>query len=131
MEKDEKTTQEKNVREWARALCFYAGEDEGFFERFFQALRESEGVYGEFVYYLEHRNFACRYQIAGYTIVDIMVWQMDHFKAQMDRGNDGMKNNGDKMLLMAFDTMVKMEKDPQKYVFLMQSETGTDYPGKY
>jgi hypothetical protein len=42
-----------------------------------------------------------------------------------------MKQNGDKMLLMAFDTMLKMEKQPEKYVYLMQSETGTDYPEKY
>ena len=45
--------------------------------------------------------------------------------------NDDMKNNGDKMLLMAFDTMLRMEKNPDYYIDLMQNETGTDYPGKY
>lgn len=49
----------------------------------------------------------------------------------MDRGKDDMKNNGDKMLLMAFDTMLKMEQDPTHYVELMRTETGTDYEGKY
>lgn len=116
---------------WAQALCFYAGEDETFLEHFFSALQDSEPVYREFVYYLKHQNFLCEYRIEGYTIVDIMVWQMDHFKAQMDRGHYDMKENGDKMLLMAFDTMLKMEKEPEKYVQLMQSETGTDYPDKY
>ncbi len=42
-----------------------------------------------------------------------------------------MKDNGDKMLLMAFDTMLQMEQDPMRYISRMQSETGTDYPGKY
>ena len=102
------------AREWAEALCLYAGEDQVFLEQFWKALRESGPVYREFIYYL-----------------DIMVWQMDHFKAQLDRGHDDMKQNGDKMLLMAFDTMLKMEKQPEKYVYLMQSETGTDYPEKY
>lgn len=119
------------AREWAEALCFYAGEDKNFLERFWSALMESKPVYREFVFYLENRNFLCEYRIAGYTVVDIMVWQMDHFKAEMDRGHDDMKQNGDKMLLMAFDTMLKMEKEPEKYVYLMQSETGTDYPGKF
>lgn len=119
------------AREWAEALCFYAGEDKNFLEQFWSALQESEQVYREFVYYLENRNFLCEYRISGYTVVDIMVWQMDHFKAEMDRGHDDMKQNGDKMLLMAFDTMLKMEKEPERYVFLMQSETGTDYPGKF
>lgn len=114
-----------------RALCYYAGADEAFLEEFWQRMTQSEGVYQEFTYYLEHQNFLCAYKVEGYSVVDIMVWQMDHFKAQMDRGRDDMKDNGDKMLLMAFDTMLKMEREPAKYVDLMQTETGTDYEGKY
>ena len=117
--------------QWAKALCYYAGEDEVFLEQFWGALTASEEVYKEFVYYLTNQTFLCEYKVEGYSVVDIMVWQMDHFKAQMDRGRDDMKQNGDKMLLMAFDTMLKMEKQPEKYVHLMQSETGTDYPEKY
>lgn len=122
---------EKAARKWAWALCYYAGEDEAFFEQFWCALQNSPPIYQEFVYYLQNQNFWCQYKIQGYSVVDIMVWQMDHFKAEMDRGHDDMKQNGDKMLLMAFDTMLKMENTPEKYVQLMQSETGTDYPGKY
>lgn len=117
--------------EWAKALCVYAGEDETFLRQFWEALLASEGIYREFLYYMEHQNFSNAYKVAGYGVVDIMVWQMDHFKAQLDRGRYDMKNNGDKMLLMAFDTMLKMEKDPRYYVNLMRGETGTDYPGKY
>ncbi len=116
---------------WAWALCCYAGEDENFLRQFWEALMQSEGIYQEFLYYMEHQNFSCAYKVAGYSLVDIMVWQMDHFKAQLDRGKEDMKNNGDKMLLMAFDTMLKMEKNQEYYVNLMQNETGTDYPGKY
>ena len=116
---------------WAKELCRYAGEDEAFLERFFGMLAASEGVSKEFLYYLEHQNFLCEYQVEGYSLIDIMVWQMDHFKAQLDRDRTQMKSNGDKMLLEAFHTMLLMEQDPQHYVNLMQSETGTDYPGKY
>ncbi|MCM1088840.1 MAG: hypothetical protein NC419_11830 [Muribaculaceae bacterium] len=126
-----KIGQRAAARQWAAALCQYAGVDEAFYEQFWQSLSQSEAVYREFVYYLENQTFLCEYRIAGYTIVDIMVWQMDHFKAYLDRGQDDMKQNGDKMLLMAFDTMLKMEKEPEDYVRRMQSETGTDYPDKY
>ena len=122
---------EDAAKEWAKALCYYAGEDEEFFHQFWSALQNSIPVFQEFVYYLENRDFLCQYRISGYTIVDIMVWQMDHFKARMDRGEHDMIQNKDKMLLMAFDTMLKMEKQPEKYSSLMQSETGTDYPDKY
>lgn len=122
---------DERVYQWARALCYYAGEGEDFLQEFWKRMRQSEGVMREFTYYLDHQNFLCEYKVAGYSVVDLMVWQMDHFKAQMDRGKDDMKNNGDKMLLMAFDTMLKMEQEPEHYVNLLQTETGTDYPEKY
>ena len=122
---------EEKAYQWARALCYYAGEDESFLQDFWQRLRKSENVYKEFTHYLQNQSFLCAYTVEGYSVVDIMVWQMDHFKAQMDRGKDDMKSNGDKMLLMAFDTMLKMERDPARYVELLQTETGTDYQGKY
>lgn len=122
---------DEKAYQWACALCRYAGEDEIFLQDFWLRLRQSKNVYREFVYYLENQRFLCEYKVEGYSVVDIMVWQMDHFKAQMDRGKDDMKNNGDKMLLMAFDTLLKMEQDPARYVDLMQTETGTDYEGKY
>ena len=63
--------------------------------------------------------------------MDIMVWQIDHFKAEMDRRDPGMGQNGDKMVLLAFDTLLKMRKNPGKYVRALQGETGTDYPEKF
>ncbi|MCM1268612.1 MAG: hypothetical protein NC302_11970 [Bacteroidales bacterium] len=116
---------------WAEALCCQAGEDEAFLESFFAMLTASEGVFREFMYYLEHQDFLSEYKVAGYGVIDVMVWQMDHFKAQLDRDRSRMKNNADAMLLMAFHTMLLMERDPEYYVNLMQTETGTDYPDKY
>ena len=122
---------EQKAYEWAQALCYYAGEDEEFLRNFWRMLIRSPEIYKEFLHYLEHQQFLCEYKVSGYSVVDIMVWQMDHFKAQMDRGKDDMKNNGDKMLLMAFDSLLRMEQNPEYYVNLIQTETGTDYPGKY
>ena len=111
---------EERAYQWAQALCSCAGEGEAFLEQFWEALVESEKIYRE---------------LAGYSVVDIMVWQIDHFKANLDQSKSGLAyaggQNGDRMLLMAFDTMLKMEKEPDKYTALMSSETGTDYPGKY
>lgn len=126
---------EERAYQWAQALCSCAGEGEAFLEQFWEALVESEKIYREFVYYLEHQTFLCEYKVAGYSVVDIMVWQIDHFKANLDQSKSGLAyaggQNGDRMLLMAFDTMLKMEKEPDEYTALMSSETGTDYPGKY
>lgn len=126
---------EDRVYRWAEALCSCAGKDEAFLREFWQALTQSEGIYKEFVYYLEQETFLCAYKVAGYSVVDIMVWQIDHFKANLDRSHSGPAyaggQNGDRMLLMAFDTMLRMEREPERYAALMRSETGTDYPDKY
>lgn len=116
---------------WAKALCQYAKEDEAFLQQFWNKMQASLEVYKEFLYYLEHQDFLCEYQCAGCTIIDIMIWQVDHFKKDLDMGLYDMRENGDKMLLMAFNTMLDMEKNPDKYITRFQGDTGSDYPGKF
>lgn len=123
--------EEQKLNFFISELCRYAGEDEDFEKDFRLRLMEDEEIYEEFAYYLEHGNFACEAKVAGYTVVDIMVWQMDHFKAWLDRDTAGTRQNGDRMLLLAFDTLLKMRKNPETYIRKMQGETGTDFPEKY
>lgn len=122
---------EKAVFDFIRELCKYAGEDGAFAENFHKKLSGDEEIYEEFIYYMTHGNFACKAKVRGYTVVDIMVWQMDHFKAKLDRDNSGTRQNGDRMLLLAFDTLLSMRENPEKYIARIQNETGTDYPDKY
>ena len=123
------------IIEWIRELGKEAGEDEAFLQAFtdrlFASAESGDGIWEEFLYYMEKRDFLCQTKVADCTVVDIMVWQIDHFKAWLDRGNDEMKNNESKMVLRAFDTMLRMKEDAAKYKGRMESETGTDYPGKY
>ena len=123
--------EQNNVMEWIRNLCTYAGESNTFAEEFFQKLIQNKVVYEEFVYFMKNGNFACRASVQGYTVVDVMIWQMDHFKARLDQDNSGTRQNGDRMVLLAFNTFLDMAKEPDQYIRKMQGETGTDYPEKY
>ena len=122
---------ETKVRDFISKLCSYAGESSEFAQEFWEKLKEDKEIYDEFVYYLENGNFACRAKVEGYSVVDVMIWQMDHFKARLDRDNSGTRQNGDRMLLLAFDTLLSMRNNPGKYIDKMQRETGTDYPDKF
>ncbi len=117
--------------QFAACLCMYAGENQEFYDGFWRRLLRNPAILAEFVYYMEHRDFCCRAKVAERTVVDIMVWQIDHFKQNLDRGQEDMRCNKDKMVLYAFDTMAKMAEAPQDYVLRMSEETGTDYQGKY
>lgn len=119
------------IEQWVRTLGEKAGEEEAFLNTLTETLLKVPEAAEEFAHYMETGNFLCKMQVDGYTVIDVMIWQMDHFKAEMDRGKDEMKNNSSKMILRAFDTFLKMKEQPDRYKMLMQSETGTDYPGKY
>jgi hypothetical protein len=121
----------KEIEQWIRTLGESAKEGEVFLKALAEALLEEPEAAQEFAYYMETGDFLCKMKVDGYTVIDVMVWQMDHFKAEMDRGKYEMKDNSSKMILRAFDTLLKMKQQPDRYKMLMQSETGTDYPGKY
>jgi len=122
---------DERLRLWIMELCRTAGMKEDFADSFIDRLCTSPEIYKELFYYAQHLDFLCEYKIQGYTIIDIMVWQIDHFKAELDRGKYDMKRNPGKMIVMAFDTFLDMERRPEEYVRLLQSETGTDYPEKF
>ena len=116
--------------QFARALCEYAGKDEEFYKAFVGKLEASGALYKEFVYYLEHQDFLCEMNIEGITVPDILVWQVDKFKAGIDEGRFELKYNADAMLLMAFDTMYDVEREPSKYLENFRTVTGSDYEDK-
>lgn len=118
---------QEEVRSFVMSLCSYAGENEEFGEDFLKRLTEDEEVYQEFLSYMRDGNFAGKVNIKGYTVVDILIWQMDHFRARLDRDNSGTKQNGDRMVLLSFDTFLKMRKEPEVYLQKLQGETGTDF----
>ncbi len=134
MEKQKETGQ-KEAREaelyaWAGRLCEYAGENEEYLQIFFHRLLAHPAIYEEFAWYYEKQDFLCKAKVRGVTVVDVMVWQMDHFKARLDQGSE-LRTNKDKMLLYAFDTFLKMAEEPDRLIARMSQETGTDYPDKY
>lgn len=121
----------KDIREFIDKLCENAGEDQSFARDFYERLTADEEILREFAFYMESGNFACGAKVRGYTVVDVMVWQIDHFKAWLDRDTTGTSQNKDRMLLNAFDILLKMRREPEKYIQKMQLETGTDYEEKY
>ncbi len=121
----------EEVREFTKKACLDNGFSEGFFEDFWEKLLERDDIYKEYVYYLVKKEFLGEVRIEGYQVVDVLVWQMDGFKSRMDRDNYDMKNNEAKMVISAFDTFLKMAKEPEEYVKRMQHDTGTDYENKF
>lgn len=109
-----------------------AGESVEYGEWLWQGIRQSGGLLQELAYYHDYGSFLSQYKVAGYTLADALVWQVDHFKLYMDRPQDMNRYRQERLLLSAFETMLRMEKDPRALADKMQGETGQDIqPGMY
>lgn len=116
--------------EFAGALCKFSNKDEAYYREFVRRLSDSAALYKEFMYYLDHQDFLCEMNIEGITIPDILVWQVDKFKAGIDEGRFELKYNADAMLLGAFNTMYDVERNPAPYLENFRTVTGSDYEDK-
>lgn len=128
---DKDDTVQQQAFSFAYALSKHAEQTDAFVCDFWNRLFANKAVYEEFVYFMQHADYLCKAKIENVSVVDIMVWQMDRFKAELDQDKSLSKQNGDYMLLMAFDTFLSMYEDPSPILKAMASDTGTDYLGKY
>ena len=114
------------LREFVRALAVQAGQEEEYAQRLWEGIRRSGGLLQELAYYHDNGEFLCKYEVAGYTLADILVWQVDHFKLYMDRPEEMNRYRQPRLLLASFDTMLQMEENPEAFAEKMRLETGQD-----
>ena len=117
------------LQKFVHALAQQAGESEEYGEQLWQGISRSEGLLQELAYYHDYGNFLCKYEVAGYTLADALVWQVDHFKLYMDRPEEMNRYRQPRLLLSAFDTMLQLETDPEPLMEKMRCETGQDILG--
>ena len=107
-------------------LAEKAGESEERAQRLWQGIRKSGGLLQELAYYHDYGSFLSQYKVAGYTLADALVWQVDHFKLYMDRPQDMNRYHRERLLLSAFETMLQMETDSRALADKIRGETGQD-----
>ncbi|MCM1057380.1 MAG: hypothetical protein NC517_07225 [Firmicutes bacterium] len=127
MKQDERLEKALNtLQKYVLSLAGQAGETEEYAERLWQGILHSEGLLRELAYYHDYGKFLCEYAVAGYTLADVLVWQVDHFKLYMDRPDQMNRYRSPRLLLSAFDAMLQMETDPLPFVKKMEGESGQD-----
>ena len=131
-------TQEEQLKKALDTLHQYvldlsekAGKSAEYGEELWGRIRKSAGVLKELAYFHDYGSFYGKYQVAGYSLTDVLVWQVDHFKAYMDRHEEMNRYRTERLFLESLDVLLRMEKDPAPYVEKMKGETGTDYADKF
>ncbi|MCM1113021.1 MAG: hypothetical protein NC399_07175 [Muribaculum sp.] len=121
----------ETLRKYVWDLAAAAGEGEDYAADLWRRIRNSEGVLKELAYYHDYGTFWGEYKVAGYGLTDILVWQVDHFKAYLDRHEEVNRWRPERLFLHALDALLQMEVDPEPFIRKMCGETGTDYVGKF
>ena len=116
----------KALHEFVLSLAGQAGKETDYGEKLWQDIRQSQGLLQELAYYHDSGQILCRYRVAGYTLADVLVWQVDHFKLYMDRPEEMNRYRQARLILEAFEVMAEMEKAPEKYADKMRYESGQD-----
>ena len=131
-------TQEEQLKKALETLHQYvlelsekAGKSAEYGEELWGRIQKSSGVLQELAYFHDYGNFYGKYQVAGYSLTDVLVWQVDHFKAYMDRHEEMNRYRTERLFLESLDVLLKMEEDPTPYVEKMKGETGTDFADKF
>ena len=115
------------LHNFIKNLSEKAGKDDAYAEDLWSRMLKSEGVLKELAYYHDTGEFWDGYEIAGFHLTDIIVWQVDHFKAYMDRREEMNRYKTEKLVVESLDTMLQMEKDPDPFIRKMKEESGTDF----
>ena len=114
------------LKNWAYELSKCAGKTQEEAEAFWKRLLHDKAVYSEYKYYFNNREFLCELNIDGYTIADLLVWQMDHFRAHLDRSDSENRYDKDKLLYSTFNIFLDMHENPEVVKKVFSEETGID-----
>ncbi len=121
----------QTLEAYVGSLSAAAGENAEYASDLWERIKRSPGVLKELAYYHDYGNFWGQHKVAGYSLTDILVWQVDHFKAYLDRHEEVNRWKPERLFLHSLDVMLQMEQDPAPYVAKLQGETGTDFVGKF
>ena len=114
------------VYEALEQWCELVGKDKEFLADFWKRILIHKEIYHEFIHYLQYHELISEYSIEGYTMIDLYVSQMDSYNILHDTGKNGKRCNKEKMVLQAFDVMLKMEENPEEIIKRLQSGQGMD-----
>ncbi|MBQ7708124.1 MAG: hypothetical protein IJT72_10145 [Lachnospiraceae bacterium] len=113
------------------ALCKYTGKPDEFASNLWSELLKDEGLMMEFMYYLDNHTFKDDYKYKEYGLTDIYFYNLRVAEINWDLGKDypsGNEWDGNKetIVLDTFDMMIRLKKEPEKYLKLLLENPGQD-----
>lgn len=116
------------LRDWTIELAETAGLKVEDGVELWNEIKNISDLLREYAYYHDKGDFLCEYRVENYTVADILIWQMDHFRSHMDRSDAIQRYDKPLLIFNTFKTMVELTKNPESIISQFEQETGTDLP---
>ena len=107
-------------------ICEYAELEKEWADELWTDIVSSRNIYEELVYYIEHHTFMDKVKVAGYSLSDLYIWQMDKYNMIREIGKNPRTCNKEKMVMRSFRAMIDMQREPEKYVRRLEEGRGED-----
>ena len=104
-------------------ICSIGGSEE-----LWERISGCEGVYKELEYWCTNGNLLGEYNPQGISISDCIAWQVDHFKAYMDR-EENNRWHRERLFLQSLETLLDISdgnEDVLRKITGENGESGTD-----
>lgn len=107
-------------------LCEFTGKGTEYADTLWQSFLENEGLYEEFLFYIDNKALKDAFSFEGYSLTDIYVYMLGHFKLTNDSGKNFEECNRESMILETFMGMAELIRNPAEYVKKLEAGRGMD-----
>lgn len=98
--------------DYLNQLASYSAWDQDTTDRLWNYLLTYDDLYDEFIHYLSNHEIKDQLHFHGYSILDLYVWQMNHYNMIHDIGKNTGNCNKEDLVLRAFLMMGEFKDDP-------------------
>ena len=92
-------------------------------EELWNRINSCEGVYKELEYWCTNGNLLGEYSPQGISISDCIAWQVDHFKAYMDR-EENNRWHRERLFLQSLETLLDISDGSEEVLRKITGENG-------
>lgn len=114
------------VYEDMKFLAESVGKDEAYIQKLWDGMLTCEGLYEEFLYFIDHRSIKDEFEFRGYSLTDIYVYMIGRSKMSNDYGKDIVIGGRERLLLDTFMGMVELMENPEEYIKRLDEGLGMD-----
>jgi hypothetical protein len=112
--------------EYLNQLAEYADWQTDHADALWNYLLTYPSLYEEFIYYLSHHEIKDELAFKGYGILDLYVWQMNHYNMIHDIGKNTGNCNKEDLVLRAFYMMGEFMENPAPFERKLKEELHQD-----